>query len=140
MNGYNKTNAEIGARILELRLKRKMTQEELEENSGICNPQQISNIEQSTAGTSLARFIDICRVLNADTDFHQIHLCAKKATYIFHLLSSASTNIIVLNTINLFIFYNHLVVNANNIYVYKKYLFVEEILYFKYNITEVISQ
>lgn len=69
MNGYNKTNAEIGARIRELRLKRKMTQEELAESSGICNPQQMSNIERGTAGISLARFIDICRVLNADADY-----------------------------------------------------------------------
>lgn len=69
MNKFDKTNAEIGKRIREMRLKRNMTQEELAEKAGICNPQQMSNIERGLAGISLARFMDICRVLNADADY-----------------------------------------------------------------------
>ena len=40
MKNYSKANAEIGARIQEIRLKRNMTQETLAEKAGICNPQQ----------------------------------------------------------------------------------------------------
>ena len=43
---YKKDNAEIGSRVKELREKRKWTQEELAERTGISNSQQVSNIER----------------------------------------------------------------------------------------------
>ena len=50
MNKFDKNNAEIGERIKEVRLKRGMTQEMLSEKAGVCNPQQISNIERGLSG------------------------------------------------------------------------------------------
>lgn len=84
MNKFDKTNAEIGKRIREMRLKRNMTQEELAEKAGICNPQQMSNIERGLAGISLARFMDICRVLNADADYLLFGVTASNAGDILH--------------------------------------------------------
>ena len=69
MNRFNKTNAEIGARIKEIRLKRNLTQEALAEKADISNTQQISNIERGLAGVSIARFKDICKTLNADANY-----------------------------------------------------------------------
>ena len=69
MKNYSKANAEIGARIQEIRLKRNMTQETLAEKAGICNPQQMSNIERGLAGLSVPRLIDVCKVLNIEADF-----------------------------------------------------------------------
>lgn len=69
MNKYSKDKAEIGARIKEIRVKRKMTQEYLAEKVGISNPQQLSNIECGLAGVSLARFKEICKVLEADANY-----------------------------------------------------------------------
>ena len=69
MKNYSKANAEIGARIQEIRLKRNMTQETLAEKAGICNPQQMSNIERGLAGLSVPRLIDVCKVLKIEADF-----------------------------------------------------------------------
>ena len=69
MNKFDKNNAEIGERIKEIRLKRHMTQETLSEKAGICNPQQISNIERGLSGMSIAKFKDICRTLDVDADY-----------------------------------------------------------------------
>lgn len=69
MNSEKNANAAMGARIREVRVKRNMTQEVLAEKAGICNPQQMSNIERGTAGISLARFKDICTVLDVDADY-----------------------------------------------------------------------
>lgn len=69
MNKFDKNNAEIGKRIKEIRLKRCMTQETLSEKAGVCNPQQISNIERGLSGMSIAKFKDICRVLDVDADY-----------------------------------------------------------------------
>ena len=55
MKNYTKANAEIGARIQEIRMKRNMTQEVLAEKAGICNAQQMSNIERGLAGLSVPR-------------------------------------------------------------------------------------
>ena len=69
MNKFDSDNAEIGKRIREIRLKRGMTQEVLSEKAGVCNPQQISNIERGLSGMSIAKFKDICRVLEIDADY-----------------------------------------------------------------------
>ena len=69
MNKFDINNAEIGERIKEIRLKRRMTQEVLSEKAGICNPQQISNIERGLSGMSIAKFKDICRALDIDADY-----------------------------------------------------------------------
>ena len=62
-------NEKIGARIKLLRKKRGMTQEVLAEKAGICNSQQMSNIERGTAGLSIDRLKSICSALDADADF-----------------------------------------------------------------------
>ena len=69
MNKFDKNNAEIGERIKEVRLKRGMTQETLSEKAGVCNPQQISNIERGLSGMSIAKFKDICTALDIDADY-----------------------------------------------------------------------
>ena len=69
MNKFDKSNFEIGARIKEIRLKRNMTQEALSEKANICNPQQMSNIERGLSGLSIARFMDICKILNIEADY-----------------------------------------------------------------------
>lgn len=62
-------NEKIGARIKLIRKKRGMTQEVLAEKAGICNSQQMSNIERGTAGLSVERLKNICVVLDVDADF-----------------------------------------------------------------------
>ncbi len=69
MNKFDEQNAEIGKRIKEIRLKRCMTQELLSEKAGICNSQQISNIERGLSGVSIAKFKDICLALDTDADY-----------------------------------------------------------------------
>lgn len=69
MNKYDNSNAETGSRIKEIRLKRNMTQETLSEKANICNPQQMSNIERGLSGLSIARFKDICKVLDIEADY-----------------------------------------------------------------------
>ena len=69
MYEYGKENAELGARIQEIRLKRNLTQEELAERAGIFNAQQMSKIERGMVGLSLARFKDICKVLDIEADY-----------------------------------------------------------------------
>ena len=79
MNKFNKDNAEIGARIKEIRLKRNMTQEVLSEKAGICSPQQMSNIERGLAGLSVARLKDVCKVLDIDSDYILFGITNKNA-------------------------------------------------------------
>ena len=69
MNKFDKNNAEIGERIKEIRLKRHMTQETLSEKAGVCNPQQISNIERGLSGMSVAKLKDLCTALDIDADY-----------------------------------------------------------------------
>lgn len=69
MYKYGKDNAELGARIQEIRLQRNLTQEELAEKAGICNAQQMSKIERGMAGLSLARFKNICKALETEADY-----------------------------------------------------------------------
>ena len=69
MNKFDSDNAEIGKRIREIRLKRGMTQEVLSEKAGVCNPQQISNIERGLSGISIAKLKNICNVLDIDADY-----------------------------------------------------------------------
>ena len=84
MKNYKKANAEIGARIQAVRLKRNMTQETLAEKAGICNPQQMSNIERGLAGLSVPRLIDVCKVLNIDADFILFGYTNKNAETVLH--------------------------------------------------------
>ena len=84
MNRFDKNNAEIGARIKEIRLKRRMTQEELSEKTNICNPQQISNIERGLSGISIAKFKDICRVLDVNADYLLFGVRSSNAETIVH--------------------------------------------------------
>lgn len=84
MNKYDKNNAEIGARIKEIRLKRNLTQEVLSEKTNICNPQQISNIERGLSGISIAKFMDICRVLEISADYLLFGITPNTAETVVH--------------------------------------------------------
>ncbi len=79
MNKYDENNFEIGKRIKEIRIKRGMTQETLSEKSGICNAQQISNIERGLSGMSIAKFKDICIALNTNADYLLFGITAHNA-------------------------------------------------------------
>lgn len=69
MYKYSKENADMGARIKEIRKKRYMNQEELAEQIGIGTAQQMSKIERGMVGISLHKFRDICRVLGIEADY-----------------------------------------------------------------------
>ena len=84
MNKFDTNNAQIGARIREIRLKRNMTQEVLAEKANICNPQQMSNIERGLSGVSLARFKDICMVLEIEADYLLFGVSANNADTALH--------------------------------------------------------
>lgn len=78
-NRYKKENAEIGARVKELRDKRKLTQDDLAERTGIGNPQQISNIERGLSGMSIATLKSVCRALDVDADYLIFGISPKSA-------------------------------------------------------------
>ena len=74
---YKKDNAEIGSRVKELREKRKWTQEELAERTGISNSQQVSNIERGLSGMSIPTLKAVCKALDADADYLLFGITAK---------------------------------------------------------------
>lgn len=84
MRNYTKGNAEIGARIQEIRIKRNITQEILAERAGICNAQQMSNIERGLAGLSVPRLKDVCRVLDVESDYILFGHTNKSAETLLH--------------------------------------------------------
>ena len=92
MNKFDENNAEIGGRIKEIRLKRCMTQETLSEKAGICNPQQISNIERGLSGTSIAKFKDICMALDIDADYILFGISTHNVETILNKYIKAMTN------------------------------------------------
>ena len=99
MNKLNENNAKIGERIRETRLKRCMTQEMLSEKAGVCNPQQISNIERGLSGMSIAKFKDICTALDIDADYilfgvstHNVETILNK--YIKEMTNEQLTNLL----------------------------------------------
>ncbi len=92
MNRYDKTNAEIGARIKEIRLKRNLTQEALAEKADICNPQQISNIERGLSGLSVGKLKDVCRALDINADYLLFGVSAKNVETVLHKFVSDMTD------------------------------------------------
>lgn len=84
MNRFNKTNAEIGARIKEIRAKRNLTQEVLAEKADISNPQQISNIERGLSGISVGKLRDICKVLDVSADYLLFGISSKNVETVLH--------------------------------------------------------
>ena len=84
MNKFDKNNAEIGARIKEIRLKRNLTQEAMAEKADICNSQQISNIERGLSGISIGKFKEICRVLDVDADYLLFGVSSRNVETILH--------------------------------------------------------
>ena len=92
MNKFDENNAEIGGRIKEIRLKRCMTQETLSEKAGICNPQQISNIERGLSGMSIAKFKDICMALDIDADYILFGISTHNVETILNKYIKAMTN------------------------------------------------
>lgn len=84
MQKYNKDNAEIGARIQEIRIMRNMTQEMLAEQAGICNSQQMSNIERGVSGLSVPRLKDVCRVLDIEADYILFGITRQTADNVLH--------------------------------------------------------
>lgn len=85
MNRYREDKEKIGSRIQEIRLKRNMTQEYLAYKANICNAQQISNIERGLAGISLARFKDICEVLEIEADYLLFGITSGKIETLLHI-------------------------------------------------------
>ena len=69
MKRIDKTNVAIGARIKEMRIKRHMTQEMFAEKADICSGQHVSNIERGINGVSVSKLMDICEVLDVETDY-----------------------------------------------------------------------
>lgn len=61
-----------------------MTQEVLAEKANICNSQQMSNIERGLAGVSVARFKDICKVLDIEADYLLFGISLNNAETVFH--------------------------------------------------------
>ena len=92
MNSYNKTNAEIGARIKEIRLKRNLTQEDLCEKADISNPQQISNIERGLSGLSVGKLKDVCIALDINADYLLFGISSKNVETVLHELISEMTD------------------------------------------------
>lgn len=76
---YKKDNAEIGARVKELREKRKFTQDDLAERTGISNSQQVSNIERGLSGMSIATLKSVCKALDVDADYLIFGISPKSA-------------------------------------------------------------
>ncbi len=69
MQKYDELNAEIGARIKEIRLKRNISQDVLAEKIGVCNGAHLSNIERGYSGISIKKLISICEALNIEADY-----------------------------------------------------------------------
>ena len=61
-----------------------MTQETLAEKAGICNSQQMSNIERGSAGLSVPRLKAVCRALNIDADYILFGLTTTNAETALH--------------------------------------------------------
>ncbi len=101
MNKFNKDNAEIGARIKEIRLKRNMTQEVLSEKAGICSPQQMSNIERGLAGLSIARLKDVCKILDVDADYILFGITSKNAGTVLNTYLSQMTDEQIANLLDI---------------------------------------
>ena len=76
---YKKVNAEIGARVSEMRDKKKWTQEELAERTGISSSQQVSNIERGLSGMSIATLKSVCKALDVDADYLIFGISPKSA-------------------------------------------------------------
>ena len=69
MKKIDKTNVAIGARIREMRVKRKMTQETFAEKADISSGQHVSNIERGVSGLSISKLMDVCNVLDVEADY-----------------------------------------------------------------------
>ncbi|MBR6399756.1 MAG: helix-turn-helix transcriptional regulator [Firmicutes bacterium] len=76
---YKKINAEIGERVREMRYKKKLTQEELAEQTGISNSQQVSNIERGLSGMSIETLKAVCKALDVDADYLIFGISPKSA-------------------------------------------------------------
>ena len=83
MNSYSDVKSEIGSRIKEIRLKRKITQEVLAEKVGISNPQQMSNIERGYSGISVKKLMNICSVLDIESDYILFGHSVKESELLF---------------------------------------------------------
>lgn len=92
MYKYNKENADMGARIKEIRKKRYMTQEELAEQIGIGTSQQMSKIERGMVGVSLSKFRDICRVLGIEADYLLFGISSRNAETVLNKYTEQMTN------------------------------------------------
>ena len=66
--GNEKLLEEIGARISEMRKKRRMTQEELAERMDV-SIQMISNLERGKKAVRPENIVKLCEVLNVSADY-----------------------------------------------------------------------
>lgn len=69
MRKYDEFNHIIGQRIRSVRTDIGMTQEKLAEAIHLESPQQVSDIERGMCGLSLQKFVEVCRVLNVESDY-----------------------------------------------------------------------
>lgn len=84
MENFNKKKAEIGARIKEIRKKRRMAQEKSAETLMISETRQMSTIERGTTGVSLSPFIDIRKTLETESDYLLFGVTASNAETVLH--------------------------------------------------------
>lgn len=92
MYKYNKENADMGARIKEIREKRCMTQEKLAEEIGISTAQQISALERGMIGLSLPKFRDVCKVLDIEADYLLFGISSRNAETVLNKYTEQMTN------------------------------------------------
>lgn len=69
MKKYDEFNHIIGQRIRSVRTDAGITQEKLAEAIGLESPQQISDIERGMCGLSVAKLVEVCKVLNVESDY-----------------------------------------------------------------------
>ncbi len=69
MKNKDLINFEVGNRIQEIRLMRKMTQEELAEKADFSSANHVSQVECGVKGVSVPKLMEICRVLDIEADY-----------------------------------------------------------------------
>ncbi len=62
-------NFEVGNRIQEIRLKKKMTQEALAEKANFSSANHVSQVECGVKGISVPKLIELCKVLDVEADY-----------------------------------------------------------------------
>lgn len=69
MKNKDLINFEIGNRIQEIRLSKKMTQEALAEKANFSSANHVSQIECGVKGISVPKLMELCKVLDVEADY-----------------------------------------------------------------------